>query len=84
VARRAIALILLVAGLAFIGLFVVQTIGRIGGNEKPKPPPPVAAPPTLKIIFPEGDCNTDVTSTAAVSPSSLRPPSTTTIVPSSR
>jgi len=54
VARRAIALILLVGGLAFIGLFVVQTIGRIGGNEKPKPPPPVAAPPTLKIIFPEG------------------------------
>ena len=37
VARRAIALILLVAGLAFIGLFVVQTIGRIGGTEKPKP-----------------------------------------------
>jgi len=53
-ARRAIALILLVGGLAFIALFVVQTIGRIGGDEKPKPPPPVAAPPTLKIIFPEG------------------------------
>ena len=53
-ARRAIALILLAGGLALIGWLVVQGIGSIGGSEKAKPPPPVAAPPSLKIIFPEG------------------------------
>ena len=53
-ARRAIALLLLAGGLGLIGWFVVQAVGSIGGSEKPKPKPVVAAPPTLKIIFPEG------------------------------
>jgi UPF0755 protein len=53
-ARRAFALILLAGGLGLVGWLAVQGIGSIGGSDKPKPPPPVAAPPTLKIIFPEG------------------------------
>jgi UPF0755 protein len=53
-ARRVIALLLLAGGLGLVGWLVVQGVGSIGGNDKPKPPPPVAAPPTLKIIFPEG------------------------------
>jgi UPF0755 protein len=53
-ARRALALLLLAGGLALIGWLVWQGVGSVGGNDKPKPPAPVAAPPTLKIIFPEG------------------------------
>jgi UPF0755 protein len=54
-ARRTIALLLLAGGLGLVGWFVVQAVGSIGSSEKPKEPPPaVAAPPTLKIIFPEG------------------------------
>jgi uncharacterized YceG family protein len=53
-ARRVIAIALLAGGLGLIGWFVVQAVGSIGGDEKPKPKPVVAAPPTLKIIFPEG------------------------------
>ena len=53
-ARRVIAIALLAGGLGLIGWFVVQAVGSIGGDAKPKPKPVVAAPPTLKIIFPEG------------------------------
>jgi UPF0755 protein len=59
-ARRAIALILLAGGLGLVGWLVIQGVGSIGGNDKPKPPPPVAAPPTLKIIFPEGFTREDM------------------------
>jgi peptidoglycan lytic transglycosylase G len=61
-ARRAIALILLAGGLGLVGWLVIQGVGSIGGNDKPKPPPPVAAPPTLKIIFPEGFTRDDMAS----------------------
>ena len=53
-ARRSIALLLLAGGLGLVGWLVWQGVGSIGGNDKPKPKPVVAAPPTLKIIFPEG------------------------------
>jgi UPF0755 protein len=53
-ARRAIALLLLAGGLGLVGWLVIQGVGSIGGSDKPKPKPVVAAPPTLKIIFPEG------------------------------
>jgi UPF0755 protein len=59
-ARRALALILLAGGLGLVGWFVVQGVGSIGGSDKPKPPPPVAAPPSLKIIFPEGFTREDM------------------------
>ncbi|HEY7148683.1 MAG TPA: endolytic transglycosylase MltG [Gaiellaceae bacterium] len=53
-ARRAIALLLLAGGLGLVGWLVFQGVNGIGGGEDPKPPPAVAAPPTLKIVFPEG------------------------------
>jgi UPF0755 protein len=59
-ARRAIALLLLAGGLGLVGWLVVQGVGSIGGNDKPKPQPVVAAPPTLKIIFPEGFTREDM------------------------
>jgi UPF0755 protein len=53
-ARRAIALLLLAGGIGLVGWLIWQGVGSIGGSDKPKQPPPVAAPPSLKIIFPEG------------------------------
>ena len=53
-ARRVLTLILLAGGLGLVGWLVVQGVGSIGGSDEPKKPQPVAAPPTLKIVFPEG------------------------------
>ena len=54
-ARRTIALVLLAALLAVIGLVGFAIAGAIRDTNKPKPKPaPIVAPPTLKIIFPEG------------------------------
>jgi len=54
VARRAIALVLLAAGLGALVWVAAFTVGRIrDGGEKATPTVPVA-PPALKIIFPEG------------------------------
>jgi UPF0755 protein len=50
-ARRALALVLLVGGLALAVWLVTVALG--GDDKKAAPPAPVA-PPTLKIIFPEG------------------------------
>ena len=53
-ARRLIALVVLVGGLAVAVWLVVSALGSVGGGEKEtKPAAPVAAP-VLKIIFPEG------------------------------
>ena len=49
-----IALLLLAGGLGLVGWLVVQGVGSIGASDEPKPPPPIAVPPTLKIVFPEG------------------------------
>jgi UPF0755 protein len=54
VARRAIALVLLVAGLGALVWLAAFAVGSIrDGGEKATPTVPVA-PPALKIIFPEG------------------------------
>ena len=52
--RRGIALGLLLAGLAIALWLVTLAVGGLRDEPAPKPPPVVAAPPTLKIIFPEG------------------------------
>ncbi len=53
-ARRVIALVVLAGGLGLAAWLVMTALGSVGDNgEKPKPALP-AAPPTLKIIFPEG------------------------------
>ena len=53
--RRVVALALLAVGLALAGLLVVLAIGAIrDGGKKPTPTVVIAAPPVLKIIFPEG------------------------------
>jgi peptidoglycan lytic transglycosylase G len=54
-ARRALALVVLVAGLALAVWLVVSALGSVGGGDDKvaKPAAPVA-PPVLKIIFPEG------------------------------
>ena len=54
-ARRTVALVVLVGGLALAVWLVVSALGSVGGGEdkKAKPAVPVA-PPVLKIIFPEG------------------------------
>jgi hypothetical protein len=47
--------VLLAAVLAVVGLVGFAIAGVLRDNDKPKPKPaPIAAPPTLKIIFPEG------------------------------
>ena len=51
--RRGIALGLLLAGLAVALWLVALAVGGLRDDPAPKPTP-VAAPPTLKIIFPEG------------------------------
>jgi UPF0755 protein len=52
-ARRAVALTLLLGGLALAGWLVTLAVG--GVRDEPEPPPPVAVkPPSLTIIFPEG------------------------------
>ena len=51
--RRGIALGLLLAGLAIALWLVTLAVGGLRDDPAPKPTP-VAAPPTLKIIFPEG------------------------------
>jgi uncharacterized YceG family protein len=54
VARRVIALVVLAGGLGLAVWLVVAALGSVSDSgEKPKPAAP-AAPPTLKIIFPEG------------------------------
>ena len=54
-ARRTIALVLLAALLAVVGLVGFAIASAVRDNDKPKPPPVrIVAPPTLKIIFPEG------------------------------
>jgi UPF0755 protein len=54
-ARRVIALTVLVLGLAFIGWVGFAIAGAIRDKDDPKPKPtPIVAAPSLKIIFPEG------------------------------
>jgi UPF0755 protein len=54
-ARRTVALVVLVGGLALAVWLVVSALGSVGGGDDKvaKPAVPVA-PPVLKIIFPEG------------------------------
>ena len=52
--RRGIALGLLLAGLAIALWLVTLAVGGLRDDPAPKPTTVVAAPPTLKIIFPEG------------------------------
>jgi peptidoglycan lytic transglycosylase G len=55
IARRTVALVLLAAVLVVIGLAGLAIASVIRDTNKPKPKPaPIVAPPTLKIIFPEG------------------------------
>jgi UPF0755 protein len=53
-ARRAVALTLLVAGLAVAGWLVTLAVGSVRDEPEPAPPPVAAKPPTLSIVFPEG------------------------------
>ena len=53
-ARRLIALVVLVGGLAVAVWLVVSALGSVGGGEKETKPAAPVAPPVLKIIFPEG------------------------------
>jgi peptidoglycan lytic transglycosylase G len=54
-ARRTVALVLLAALVAVLGLAGFAIAAAIRDTHKPKPKPaPIVAPPTLKIIFPEG------------------------------
>ena len=54
-ARRTVALVLLAALLAFVGLVGIAIAGALRDNDKPKPKPVrIVAAPTLRIIFPEG------------------------------
>jgi UPF0755 protein len=52
--RRAIALTLLVAGLGFAVWLVSLAVGSVRDEPEPTPPPVVATPPALTIVFPEG------------------------------
>jgi UPF0755 protein len=52
-ARRALALVLLVGGLGLAVWLVTLAVGSGGGGKKAAPAAPVA-PPSLKIVFPEG------------------------------
>jgi UPF0755 protein len=60
-ARRALALVVLIGGLALAVWLVVSALGSVGGGDEPvaKPAAPVA-PPVLKIIFPEGFTREDM------------------------
>jgi UPF0755 protein len=51
-ARRALALVLLVGGLGLAVWLVTLAVGS--GDEKKAAPPTPVAPPSLKIVFPEG------------------------------
>jgi peptidoglycan lytic transglycosylase G len=53
-ARRAVALTLLIAGLAVAGWLVTLAVGSVRDEPEPAPPPVAAKPPTLSIVFPEG------------------------------
>ena len=54
-ARRIVALVVLVGGLAVAVWIVVSALGSVGGgDEKTAKPVVPVAPPVLKIIFPEG------------------------------
>jgi UPF0755 protein len=54
-ARRTVALVLLVGLVAVLGLAGFGIAAALRDTHEPKPKPaPIAAPPTLKIIFPEG------------------------------
>ena len=55
IARRTVALVLLAAVLVIVGLAGFAIASAIRDTNKPKPKPVrIVAPPTLKIIFPEG------------------------------
>ena len=54
VARRAVALAVILAGLGALVWFVAFAVGSIRDGEKKATPTVAAAPPELKIIFPEG------------------------------
>jgi UPF0755 protein len=58
--RRAIALTLLVAGLGFAVWLVSLAVGSVRDEPEPAPPPVVATPPTLTIVFPEGFTRRDM------------------------
>jgi UPF0755 protein len=58
--RRAIALTLLVAGLGFAVWLVSLAVGSVRDDPEPAPPPVVATPPTLTIVFPEGFTRRDM------------------------
>ena len=54
-ARRTIALIVVALGLAFVGWVAFAVAGGLREKSEPQAKPaPIVAPPTLKIIFPEG------------------------------
>ena len=53
-ARRAVALTLLLAGLGLCAWLVTLAVGSVREEPEATPPPVVAKPPTLSIIFPEG------------------------------
>jgi UPF0755 protein len=52
--RRTIALILLVGGLALVGWLALAIVGSVRDDGETQAKPVPVAPPTLKIIFPEG------------------------------
>src|SRR5688572_24302824 len=53
-ARRAVALTLLLGGLALCAWLVTLAVGSVRDEPEPAPPPVAATPPSLSIIFPEG------------------------------
>jgi peptidoglycan lytic transglycosylase G len=54
-ARRVLALVVLIGGLALAVWLVVSALGSVGGgNEQAAKPVAPVAPPVLRIIFPEG------------------------------
>jgi UPF0755 protein len=60
-ARRVVALVVLLGGLALAVWLVVSALGSVGGGSEPKAKPVVpVAPPVLRIIFPEGFTRADM------------------------
>jgi UPF0755 protein len=53
-ARRAVALTLLLGGLALAGWLVTLAVGGVRDEPEPPPPPVAVKPPALTIVFPEG------------------------------
>jgi UPF0755 protein len=52
--RRTVALIVLAASLALVGWLALAIVGSIRDGGEPQAKPVPVAPPTLKIVFPEG------------------------------